>query len=180
LLQIQLYRYNEAVTLVTLELLQRLYLVLVNDNQQVDDRRSSARRLHTTALIAALAALRDASPVAVTSKVTEWLLRSDVPMTKRYTKLKRDVIEGFVRRRLVKVDVLDEHLAAVVISEGNLWPAATDCAAHLVHSCVIGEPCVAPAELPATLDALHMVGAVQVECTCPIALESVWFQALIL
>jgi CCR4-NOT transcription complex subunit 1 len=134
---------DEAHLAVAQKLFQRLY-----------DRpggRPSLRRLHRTSHIAALAALRETSR-AVTREVTGWLLYSDDER-----KLNRDVTEGLVRSGVVSeqfLGELDAHLAKLVLGGGSSAAAAMECGAHLVQHCVIVDPCVAPAELAATLDAL--------------------------
>ena len=113
---------------------------------------TTARRLHRTSHIAALAALRENSR-AVTREVTGWLIFSDDDR-----KLNRDVTEGLIRAGVVSEQFLgefDQHLAKLILASGApSAKAATECGAHLAQHCVIVEPCVAPADLSATLDAL--------------------------
>lgn len=137
-------QWDEAHLAVAQKVFQRLY-----DRSGAGG--ANARRLHRTAHIAALAALRENSR-SITREVTGWLLYSDDER-----KLNRDITEGLVRAGVVSeqfLGELDAHLAKLVLSGGVSSGPAIECGAHLVQHCVIVEPCVAPAELTATLDAL--------------------------
>jgi len=132
---------DEAHLAVAQKLFQRLY----------DRPGAAGRRLHRTSHIAALAALRESSR-AVTREVTGWLIYADDER-----KLNKDITEGLVRAGVVSeqfLGELDAHLAKLILGGGASATPAMECAVHIVQHCVIVEPCVAPAELTATLDAL--------------------------
>ena len=89
----------------------------------------------------------------MTREVTGWLIFSEDDR-----KLNRDVTEGLIRAGVVSEQFLgefDQHLAKLILASGApSAKAATECGAHIAQHCVLVEPCVSPADVSATLDAL--------------------------
>ena len=120
---------------------------------------TTTRRLRRTAHAAALAALCQRSRAAA-REAAGWLVLSEDDRA-----LDKESTESFVRAGVFSeptaMSALDAHLAGAIADTANTARSAKAmaCGAYLAQHCLLVEPCVAPDELKATLDALVAVAS---------------------